>query len=171
MRSDAGRGRPQVSAPCGVRTQRRLARVLALQRQYRCCGVRTRQVVGGVLISEDRVLLCHRSPNRAWFPDVWDLPGGHVEFGESTAEALARELREELGISVDAPSSPPAGRINGPEFELLLWVVASWSGQVENRDVAEHDSVAWFAADELQNLDFAAPSYRRALIAALAQSR
>ncbi len=40
----------------------------------------------------------HRSPERRWFPDVWDLPGGHVEPGEDERTALRRELREEVGV-------------------------------------------------------------------------
>jgi 8-oxo-dGTP pyrophosphatase MutT (NUDIX family) len=60
-------------------------------------------LVGAILISDHRVLLCHRSHDRAWFPDVWDLPGGHVQLSESAAEALARELEEELGIQIDPP--------------------------------------------------------------------
>jgi 8-oxo-dGTP diphosphatase len=57
-------------------------------------------VVGAVLVDRSRVLLCHRRPDRAWYPDVWDLPGGHLEPGESSLAALGRECREELGIDV-----------------------------------------------------------------------
>lgn len=39
-------------------------------------------VVAGLLVRGTEVLLGHRSPGRRWYPDVWDLPGGHVEDGE-----------------------------------------------------------------------------------------
>ena len=39
-------------------------------------------LVAGVLVRGAEVLLGHRSPHRRWYPDVWDLPGGHVEPGE-----------------------------------------------------------------------------------------
>lgn len=55
-------------------------------------------VVAGALVAGDRLLLCHRSPTRRWYPNVWDLPGGHVEAGESEPEALRRELYEEIGV-------------------------------------------------------------------------
>jgi 8-oxo-dGTP pyrophosphatase MutT (NUDIX family) len=58
------------------------------------------RIVTGLLRDGDRVLLCHRSPGRRWYPDVWDLPGGHVEPGELPGDALARELREEVGIEI-----------------------------------------------------------------------
>lgn len=57
-------------------------------------------VVCGLLIHDGRVLLGHRSPQKRWYPNVWDFPGGHIEPGEAAHEALRRELREELGITV-----------------------------------------------------------------------
>ncbi|MGV9763186.1 NUDIX domain-containing protein [Micromonospora tulbaghiae] len=41
------------------------------------------RIVTAVLRDGDRVLLCHRSAGRRHYPDVWDLPGGHVEEGEA----------------------------------------------------------------------------------------
>jgi mutator protein MutT len=61
------------------------------------------QVVAGLLVRQGRVLLCHRSPDRAWYPDVWDFPGGHVEAGETAPDALVREVREEVGVVITAP--------------------------------------------------------------------
>lgn len=57
-------------------------------------------MVVGALVDHGRVLLGHRHPSRRWYPDVWDLPGGHVEQGESEVAALVRELREELDVRV-----------------------------------------------------------------------
>ena len=49
-----------------------------------------------VMVEDDRALLVQRSKQ----PDagLWGFPGGHVELGETVAEAALRELREETGI-------------------------------------------------------------------------
>lgn len=65
------------------------------------------RVVTAVLRRGQCVPLCHRSPERRWYPDAGDLPGGHVEDGEPPRQALMREIREELGnrISLHAPQA------------------------------------------------------------------
>ena len=57
-----------------------------------CFDPRMHKVVLGALVREGRVLLVHRSPNKRAYPDVWDLPGGLIEAGESELGALTREL-------------------------------------------------------------------------------
>jgi 8-oxo-dGTP diphosphatase len=54
------------------------------------------QVVAGIVIRQAQVLLCHRSPDRAWYPDVWDLPGGHIAAGETPLHALVPLTRRSL---------------------------------------------------------------------------
>jgi ADP-ribose pyrophosphatase YjhB (NUDIX family) len=58
----------------------------------------------GVAIHNEQVLL-HRAAHDTW----WSLPGGRVELHESSADALVREMREELGVEV--------------ELLRLLWVM------------------------------------------------
>lgn len=61
------------------------------------------------LVAHDRVLLVHRHPSRQNFPDLWDLPGGHVEDGEDWSDAAARECLEELGVGVKNLLQVPVG--------------------------------------------------------------
>ena len=61
----------------------------------------TRLVVVPIIRDEQqRVLLCKMPPDRGVFPNQWGLPGGGVEPGERMGEALAREVAEELGVSI-----------------------------------------------------------------------
>lgn len=131
--------------------------------------VQTHVVVAAVLLDGARVLLCHRSAERRWYPDVWDLPGGHVEPGEQPLDALRRELLEELGIEVEARACAFVRRILRPatDLDLSVFVVTAWSGTVENLQTDEHDDVAWFHADELPSLALADESYRPMLRALL----
>ena len=55
------------------------------------------------LVRDGLVLLVHRHPSRRWYPDCWDLVGGHVESGESHRQAVSRECLEELGVRVHDP--------------------------------------------------------------------
>jgi mutator protein MutT len=103
-------------------------------------------VAAGILVKRKKVLLCHRLPSREWFPDVWDLPGGHVEDKETPAVALVRELQEELGVLVAEAEGPCLARIATDEFDLRVWLVTEWSSTPTNSAVRERDEIGWFSA-------------------------
>ncbi len=122
-----------------------------------CCDAGVPHVVVGALVDLDRILLGHRSPSRRWYPDVWDLPGGHVEQGESEVEALIRELREELDLRVLERDVVAVARLHlgdGSESSLTLsiWRVRHWQGVITNRAPDEHDLLRWFTAGDLAGL-------------------
>ncbi len=127
-------------------------------------------VVAAALVSDRRVLLCHRSPDRAWYPNVWDLPGGHVNVSESPSEALTRELEEELGILATVRVATPLARITASGIEMAIWVITEWEGDITNRDPTEHDALGWFGADDLGHLHLADPAYLAILTDVLSAS-
>jgi 8-oxo-dGTP diphosphatase len=110
-------------------------------------------VVVGALVRDGRVLLGHRRPDKQAYPDVWDLPGGVMEAGESELEALVRELREELGVKVAVESATHLCRVTGGPAEepalLSAWLVREWDGTPSNVAPEEHDDLAWFGLHEL----------------------
>lgn len=113
------------------------------------------EVVVGALVRGGRVLLVHRSPNRCAYPDVWDLPGGHIERGESGLRALTREMHEELGVQIVTGSVSPLCRLNvGRDEPVLLsaWLVGDWRGTPKNVAPDEHDAIRWFRPEELPPL-------------------
>jgi 8-oxo-dGTP diphosphatase len=129
------------------------------------------RIVGALLRDGNRVLLCHRSPQRRWYPDVWDLAGGHVEPGELPGLALARELREELGIDIAAPLGPPVQEVRADTFDMQIWLIEAWAGSPVNAAPDEHDAIAWFTEDTLRDLSLAHDSYLAMFSSVLAEHR
>lgn len=111
------------------------------------------EVVVGALIRDGRVLLAHRRPDKRAYPNVWDLPGGLMEAGESELDALARELDEELGVQIVTGSASRLCRVTaGPAGEPAVrsaWVVRDWQGTPANVAPEEHDDIEWFIVEEL----------------------
>ena len=127
---------------------------------------RVHVVVAGVLVRDGRALLCHRHPARRWYPDVWDLPGGHLEPGEDAVTALVRELREELGVHA-VPDPGPLGTVLAHDMRLTVFRVPRWWGEPAVVDAEEHDALGWFTPAEAAGLVLADPAYPDLLEAAL----
>jgi 8-oxo-dGTP diphosphatase len=110
-------------------------------------------VVLGALVRDGRVLLAHRRPTKRAYPNVWDLPGGVMEAGETELDALARELHEELGVRIAAGTASHLCLVTGGPAEaqalLSAWLVRDWQGTPTNVAPEEHDDLAWFGLEEL----------------------
>lgn len=117
------------------------------------------QVVAAMLVRGDAVLLCHRSTDRQWYPDTWDLPGGHIEPNETAQKALVRELREELGITLIEPLGHHSFSRTTEEFELQVWITSQWTSSPSNCAPHEHDEIGWFTAEDVLSLQLADPGY------------
>jgi len=63
-------------------------------------GRKITEVAVGVVLRKDGAVLLADRPSGKPYPGYWEFPGGKIEAGETIANALARELHEELGISV-----------------------------------------------------------------------
>lgn len=115
--------------------------------------LKTVEVVAGLILSQDRLLVCQRLPRGA-FALKWEFPGGKLEQGEGHEAALRRELKEELGIE--------AGRLNEifrhehlypniMRVNLRFFRVEDYSGEVKNRVFQQ---IKWVSVEELLQLDF-----------------
>lgn len=85
----------------------------------------------------------------------WEFPGGKIDPGESPEECLIRELREELRVLVRLEQKLPVSTHHYPSITVTLhpFVCTMTTGHAAPQ---EHDTVTWFAPEELSTLDWAA---------------
>lgn len=114
-------------------------------------------IATAALVRDGRILLVHRHPDRRWYPDCWDLVGGHIEAGETAEQAVIRECREELAIRVRDPRPVPMA-FSDPTIELHAFVVERWDGEPVNAAPDEHDQLAWFGPADVAELELADPA-------------
>lgn len=98
-----------------------------------------------VITRRDKVLMVQRKRNP--FVGTWMFPAGFVEYGEDLPETVAREVKEETGLSVsgveliciqhshDDPRAPG---------HFVVFYRANCSGRIANRDPEENQSIGWF---------------------------
>lgn len=122
------------------------------------------------IVDDARVLLVHRHPDRRNYPNCWDLPGGHVELGESSEDAVRRECREELGIDVEDPS-PMRLTCSDPALRKDAFLVTRWTGTPRNMSPDEHDDLAWFPANDLDSITLSDPACLTDLASAVRRAR
>lgn len=126
--------------------------------------------VASVLIRDDKVLLVKRLPRRKVYPNLWDLPGGHIEGDESAEEALRRETHEELGI--DVGEYRELGTVLDPvePADIDVFAISKWRGEPTNAAPDEHSEIGWFTADSLPE-SAALDCYRKEVVEAMAAAR
>lgn len=108
-------------------------------------------VVAAIMRRQGKVLVGQR-PEGASLARTWEFPGGKIELGESPEEALARELREELGVDAEVGELKlVATHAYGKTGILFLFYdVKYWKGQVKTQ---QHLDLRWVTPKELGQLD------------------
>ena len=112
-------------------------------------------VAVGVIVDPDHNILITRRARDAHQGGLWEFPGGKVEAGETLALALARELREELGIAIGRTSALLEIRHDYPDKAVLLDVHMVWDFSGEARGL-EGQPLAWVAPQDLARYAFPA---------------
>ena len=99
-------------------------------------------VAVGVLVEPDGQFLMTSRPAGKVYEGYWEFPGGKLEAGESVAQALRRELQEELGIVIGEPVPWRVEMVDYPHalVRLHFCKVYAWRGELQMR---EGQSFAW----------------------------
>lgn len=94
------------------------------------------QVAVGVLIRSDASFLLTSRPEGKAYAGYWEFPGGKLEMGETVTQALARELQEEIGITIEDCMSWKTEQIDYPHalVQLNFCKVRRWSGELQMRE-------------------------------------
>jgi 8-oxo-dGTP diphosphatase len=109
-------------------------------------------VVAGMIVRDGTILLTQRRADQP-LPLRWELPGGKIESGESPVVALARELREELGVRVEVGRIWEVLHHRYPDYEviMLVYVCQLAPGQVPR--CLEVADLAWCTPGDLGRYD------------------
>jgi 8-oxo-dGTP diphosphatase len=105
-------------------------------------------VVAGVVQNDDGRVLIAQRPDGVHLAGGWEFPGGKVAAGETVLQALARELREEIGIEVLAADPLVRYRHAYPERSIILdvWRIRQYDGEPR---ALEGQPLRWESVDRL----------------------
>ncbi|WP_082516409.1 (deoxy)nucleoside triphosphate pyrophosphohydrolase [Microbacterium sp. Leaf436] len=116
------------------------------------------RVVAAVIQDGDQFLACRRRPGKA-SGGRWEFPGGKVEDGESAAEALRREIQEELAISIRVLGELTTDETLVGDLVIRLTCLRAELEGPRPTQSTDHDSLAWVAARALEHLHWAEPDW------------
>jgi len=101
-----------------------------------------------------KVFLPKRADTKKFLPGVYELPGGHIEFGEDLKDGLAREIMEELGMHVDIGDVIDVFTYRNDikkSHSIEVVYFAQFTDPIEqiHTNPEDHSAYGWFAENEL----------------------
>ena len=110
------------------------------------------EVVAALIWDENRFMICQRPAHKAR-GSLWEFVGGKVEPGESKEEALIRECREELGVTVDVGEIFMEVTHQYPDITVHLTLFSASIREGVPQKL-EHKDIGWITAEEIGKFSF-----------------
>jgi 8-oxo-dGTP diphosphatase len=107
----------------------------------------------GAVVKDDRGRLLLIKRGHAPGAGLWSLPGGRIEPGETDAEALVREMREETGLVIDPGQL--IGTVRRPARDGFVFDIRDYAATVTGGTLRPGDDAAdarWMDASEMESL-------------------
>jgi 8-oxo-dGTP pyrophosphatase MutT (NUDIX family) len=112
-----------------------------------------RNVVAAIIERGGRFLLGKRSPHKRSAPGYWAPISGGIEAGESQADAVVREVREETGLMVSAGQKVAECDTHDGSALIHWWRVYPLDDSAAWLANAEHSELGWFTVEEMKRLE------------------
>ncbi|MBN1208519.1 MAG: (deoxy)nucleoside triphosphate pyrophosphohydrolase [Myxococcaceae bacterium] len=113
------------------------------------------RVVGAMLQNDEGRYLITQRPPKASLPLLWEFPGGRVEEGETDAQALAREIREEMGVDVEVLEQAMHTHHEYPKYDIDFRVfrcrLRQPTAPIQHLRVHDH---RWVTLEEMSQYQF-----------------
>lgn len=108
------------------------------------------------LHKDGKVFIGKRSKTKSFLPGKWELPGGHIEFGETVEEGLRRELREELNMeiilgNIYSEFTYMMNEGNDHVIEVLYLATMKNPKQKISLNEESHDEYKWLSENEVDS--------------------
>lgn len=113
--------------------------------------MKTIRVAAAIIRHDNKILATQRGYGE--FKDGWEFPGGKIEPGETPAEALKREIREELDAEIEVGELLETVEYDYPDFHLSMdcfWCTMPSGGMV----LREHEAARWLDAQNIDSVDW-----------------
>ncbi|MFC1634705.1 NUDIX hydrolase [Planctomycetota bacterium] len=106
----------------------------------------------GALIENDKgeYLLVQRIKTSKFFTGMWETPGGKLDPGESFADALVREAKEEIGLEIVLDGLAGASEFELPHIKIVLLYMKAHVVSGEVILSHEHQDYAWLPLSEFR---------------------